>query len=125
MKVITINKEDWAGGLERLYDSFRLFGPVRQDEFHIFKELEKGELPDMNLLNTRLSPKSIVYPQSETMFEYTLDENRDDHHILKEIDKNYSPRAGKPAQRGPCRHGCSVYLSAKASAGAYSPGWRY
>jgi sulfhydrogenase subunit beta (sulfur reductase) len=93
MKVITINKEDWAEGLERLYDSFRLFGPVKQDEFHIFKELSKGELPDMNLLNTRLSPKSIVYPQSETMFEYTLDENQENHHIIKEIDKNYSPKA--------------------------------
>ena len=93
MKVITINKKDWAGGLERLYDSFRLFGPVKQDEFHIFKELSKGELPDMNLLNTRLSPKSIVYPQSETMFEYTLDENQENHHIVKEIDKNYSPKA--------------------------------
>jgi sulfhydrogenase subunit beta (sulfur reductase) len=93
MKVITINKEDWAEGLERLYDSFRLFGPFKQDEFHIFKELSKGELPDMNLLNTRLSPKSIVYPQSETMFEYTLDENQENHHIIKEIDKNYSPKA--------------------------------
>lgn len=93
MKVITINKQDWARGLERLYDSFRLFGPVKQDEFHIFKELSKGELPDMNLLNTRLSAKSIIYPQSEKMFEFTLDENRDDHHILKEIDKDYSPRA--------------------------------
>ncbi len=93
MKVIIINKEAWAGGLERLYDSFRLFGPVKQDEFHIFKELSKGELPDMNLLNTRLSAKSMVYPQSEKMFEFTLDENRDDHHMLKEIHKDYSPRA--------------------------------
>ena len=83
MKVITINKEDWAEGLERLYDSFRLFCPVKQDEFHIFKELSKGELPDMNLLNTRLSPKSIVYPQSETMFDYTLDENQENHHVVK------------------------------------------
>jgi len=46
----------------------------------------------MNLLNTRLSPKSIVYPQSEIMFKYTLDENQKDHNILKEIDKDYSPR---------------------------------
>jgi len=92
MQVIKIDKKDWAGGLERLYDSFRLFGPVKQDEFHIFKELSKGELPDMILFNTRLSPKSIVYPQSETMFEYTLDENQKNHHIIKEIDKNYSPK---------------------------------
>jgi sulfhydrogenase subunit beta (sulfur reductase) len=83
MKVIKINKEAWARGLERLYDSFRLFGPVKQDEFHNFRQLVKGELPDLNLLNTRLSAKSIIYPQSEKMFEFTLDENRDDHHILR------------------------------------------
>ncbi len=93
MKFIKIDKESWAKGLERLDDSFRLFGPVKQDKFHNFKELDKGELPDLSLLNTRLSPKSVVYPQSEVMFEYTLDENKEDHHILKEIDKDYSPRA--------------------------------
>jgi sulfhydrogenase subunit beta (sulfur reductase) len=93
MKVITMNKEEWTKGLERLYDSFRLFGPVKQDEFHNFRQLAKGELPDLKLLNTRLSAKSIIYPQSEKMFEFTLDENRDDHHILKEIRKDYSPKA--------------------------------
>jgi ferredoxin len=93
MRVIRIDKEEWAGGLERLDEFFRLFGPVKQDKFHNFKKLGKGEHPDLNLSNTRLSPKSLIYPQSETMFEYTLDENQDDHHILKEIDKDYSPRA--------------------------------
>ena len=93
MKVIRIDKEAWAQGLERLDDSFRIFGPVKQDEFYNFKKLDKGEPPDLNLSNTRLSPKSLIYPQSETMFEYTLDEKQDDHHILKEIDKDYSPRA--------------------------------
>ena len=93
MKVIKIDKKSWAEGLKHLADKFRLFGPVQQDEFHIFRELHKGELPDLRLQNTRLSPKSVVYPQSETMFEYTLDEKQKDHHILKEIDKDYSPRA--------------------------------
>jgi len=93
MKVIRVDKEAWAKGLERLDDSFRIFGPVKQDKFHNYKKLGKGEPPDLNLSNTHLSPKSLIYPQSETMFEYTLDENQDDHHILKEIDKDYSPRA--------------------------------
>jgi sulfhydrogenase subunit beta (sulfur reductase) len=93
MNVITINKQDWARGLDRAYDSYRLFGPVKQDEFHNFRELVKGELPDLKLLNTRLSAKSLVYPQSEKLFDFTLDESREDHHILKEIHKDYSPRA--------------------------------
>jgi len=93
INIITINKQDWARGLERLHDSYRLFGPVKQDEFHNFRELVKGELPDLKLLNTRLSAKFTVYPQSEKLFEFTLDETREDHHILKEIQKDYSPRA--------------------------------
>jgi len=92
MKVIKIDKNDWAEGLERSSRTFRLFGPAKQDELHIFKELGKGELPDLNLQNTRLSPRSVVYPQSEKMFEFTLDENQEDHHILKEIQKDDSPR---------------------------------
>jgi len=93
MKVIKINKENWAGGLEKSKGSYRLFGPVKNNELHEFKQLDKEELPDCDYFNTRLSPKTIIYPQSETMFEFSLDENREDHHILKEIDTDYSPRA--------------------------------
>lgn len=93
MKIIKIDKKNWVSGLEDLAGSYRLFGPAKEEEFHNFKELEKGVLPDLNYLNTRLSPKSLIYPQSEVMFEYSLDESREDHHIMKEADKDYSPRA--------------------------------
>lgn len=85
MKVIKINKKSWAGGLETLKASYTVFGPVGNTRFHDFKALDKGELPDFGFLNTRLSPKSIIYPQSEVMFEYNLDENVKDHHILKDV----------------------------------------
>ncbi|MEA3427632.1 MAG: 4Fe-4S dicluster domain-containing protein [Thermodesulfobacteriota bacterium] len=93
MKVIKIDKKNWADGLEKLKAVYRLFGPVKDNKFHKFKMLDKGELPDCNYFNTRLSPKSIIYPQSEIMFEYELDESKEDHHILKETDTDYSPRA--------------------------------
>jgi ferredoxin len=93
MKIIQIDKNKWEAGLGNLATSYHLFGPVKEDKFHNFKELIPGQLPDLNCLNTRLSPKSIIYPQSEAMFEYSLDESREDHHIMKEIDKDYSPRA--------------------------------
>lgn len=93
MKVVKIDKENWAGGLEKLKGLYRLFGPVKDNEFHNFKGLDKGELPDFNYFNTRLSPKSIIYPQSETMFGYSLDEGKNNHHVLKEIDTDCSPRA--------------------------------
>ncbi len=92
MKIVKIDKDNWAEGLKQLAESYRLFGPVKESDFHNFKQLEPGQLPDLSCLNTRLSPKSIIYPQSEVMFEYSLDENKEDHHILKEVDKDYSPQ---------------------------------
>lgn len=93
MKVIKIDKQKWAQGLETLKASYTVFGPVSNTQFHDFKALNKGELPDFSLLNTRLSPKSIIYPQSEVMFEYTLDENAEDHHIMKNVPADDTPKA--------------------------------
>jgi sulfhydrogenase subunit beta (sulfur reductase) len=45
------------------------------------------------MVNTRLSPKALLFPQSEEMLEYSLDESRDDHHIMKEVARDDSPRA--------------------------------
>ncbi|QTA92416.1 4Fe-4S dicluster domain-containing protein [Desulfonema magnum] len=93
MKVIKIDKKDWADGLAKLSGGYRLFGPVKDKEFHNFKELDNGELPDFDFSNTKLSAKSMVFPQAEAMFKYSLDENEADHHIMKEAEKDYSPRA--------------------------------
>jgi ferredoxin len=93
MKFIKIEKESWAAGLEKASESYRLIGPVKEEDFYNFKLLEKSESPDLKCLNTRLSPKSLIYPQSETMFEYSLDESREDHHIMKEVEKDYAPQA--------------------------------
>ncbi len=93
MKIISINKDKWTRGLDQLAGDYRLFGPVKEAEFHNFKELAKGDTPDLNCLNTRLSPKSIIYPQSQALLEYSLDESREDHHLMKEVDTDYSPRA--------------------------------
>jgi sulfhydrogenase subunit beta (sulfur reductase) len=93
MKIIQIDKKSWAEGLKKLEKTYRLFGPVKEGDLHNFKRLDQGQLPDLRCLNTRLSPKSIIYPQTEVMFEYSLDEDQEDHHILKEADKDYSPQA--------------------------------
>ena len=93
MKIYSISKENWSQGLASLAASYRLFGPVKEAEFHSFKQLDSGQAPDLSCLNTRLSPKSIIYPQSQALLEYSLDESRDDHHIMKEVNTDYSPRA--------------------------------
>jgi sulfhydrogenase subunit beta (sulfur reductase) len=93
MKIVQIDKENWENGIKKLSATYRLFGPVKETDFHNFRKLDKGQLPDLTCLNTRLSPKSIIYPQTEVMFEYSLNENQQDHHILKEVNKDYTPQA--------------------------------
>lgn len=87
-----IAKDAWAGGLGKLAETHRLFGPVKEKSFYNFKTLGNGELPVMDMANTRLSAKSLVFPQSEEMFTYSLDENVPDHHILKEVAADELPR---------------------------------
>ncbi len=93
MKVIKIDKAEWTKGVDALRDSFRLFGPVKEKEYANFKELAAGQMPEMEIQNTRLSPKNLVFPQSEIMMDYSLDRNDEDQGICKEVPKDNSPRA--------------------------------
>jgi sulfhydrogenase subunit beta (sulfur reductase) len=93
MTMVKIDKKDWAAGLTAAAEAYRLFGPVKEKDYHQFKELDKGEIPDFDMINTRLSPKALLFPQSEEMIKYSLDESREDHHIMKEVTQDNSPRA--------------------------------
>ena len=92
MKVIKIDKTEWAKSLDALRGAYRLFGPVKEKEQANFKELAAGEAPDLNVQNTRLSAKSLVFPQSEAMMAYSLAQGGDQN-ICKEVPKDDSPRA--------------------------------
>jgi len=93
MKVITIEKSQLPESLAKIKESFRLFGPVKEKASHTFQELSADQMPDLAFQNTRLSPKSLVFPQSEAMLDYTLDENDAECNIAKAVTKDYSPRA--------------------------------
>jgi len=93
MNEVKIQKERFANFLNSLTDSYRLYGPVRQADMVNFVPIRDTTDIDLSFQNTRLSPKSLFLPQSERMFEYSLDPARDDAHILKEVPRDYSPRA--------------------------------
>ncbi len=93
MTLLTIDKQRWTTGLTAAADQYQLFGPVKDEDQHQFKALDKGQVPDLDLVNTRLSPKDLIFPQSEVIIEYSLDESQADHHIMKEAAKDYSLRA--------------------------------
>jgi len=93
MTLIKIDQQSWAAGIDKVKADYRVFGPVKEKNDHEFKLLEQDQMPDFNCQNTRLSPKSIIYPQSQVMFTYNLDENAEDCRIMKEVENVTSPMA--------------------------------
>ena len=81
-KVFT--KEDWVEALRGVTDHYKFFVPVNEGDFHNFRQLGEETVPDFDFQNSRLSPKSIVYPQSERMFEYSTDPEGTEACVLKE-----------------------------------------
>ena len=79
-----ISKTEFNEWLKELRKSFELVGPVAQGDQVNFAPLPEGTTPDLSFQNTRLSPKALVQPQSERMFEFTLSPEDPEAHILKE-----------------------------------------
>ncbi len=93
MKFITIDKKDWAKGIEKSRKSYRLFGPVKDKNGFLIKSLEKDMMPDMTGHDSVMSVKSVLFPQSEKMLTTSLDEGQEDHHIMKMVKTDPTPRA--------------------------------
>ena len=87
------SKKEWGAALAAAADSYGIYVPVKEGDFHNFELLKKETKPDFDFQNTRLSPKALIQPQSERMFVYSLDDSEEGAHILKEDPKDYSPRA--------------------------------
>jgi sulfhydrogenase subunit beta (sulfur reductase) len=88
----TIRKEKIPQLLRGLLSSYRVYGPVRKGEQVLFARIEDGTDLDLAYQNSLLSPKGLFLPQSEKMFECSLDPARDDRNIFKEIPKDDTPR---------------------------------
>ena len=88
-----INKERFREFLKSLQENHEVFVPVKDGDFYTFKLLTDEKDINLDLLNTRLSPKSLLFPQSERMFEYTLNEESEDAHIVKESSKDHPDTA--------------------------------
>jgi len=88
----TIKKKQLPHLLKALKKDYEVFVPVKEDDFYIFKPLTDKEELDLSFTNTRLSAKSLIFPQSERIFEFSLDEQSEDAHIIEESPKDYPPK---------------------------------
>ena len=87
-----VKKTERAHLVNRLLEKYRVYAPVRQQEMTNFQEISSADQVDLNLANTTLSPKSIMLPQSEAMFEFNLDRTADQAGILQETETDHLPR---------------------------------
>ena len=86
-------KEAWNKAVEGLRESYKVWVPAKDGAHHFFKELTDDITPDYSATKTRMSPKHAVFPQSERMFEYSLEQTDPEANIMKEAPKDYSPEA--------------------------------
>lgn len=93
MKVIKIDKKDWNKGIDKSREKYQFFGPVKEKDNYIFGQLAQDQFPEMDVVDTVLSPKAVLFPQTEKILTTSLDEKVEDHHIMKRAEADYSPRA--------------------------------
>jgi len=86
-----IRKEELQGFLKALKKNYKVFAPDKEKDFYSLRPLTGEENLGLGFTNTRLSPKSLLFPQSERMFEFSLDDKGKDAHIAKESPKDYPP----------------------------------
>ena len=87
----TIKKEELTDILKALKETYEVIVPVKENGFYSFKPFKDRGNIDLNFTNTRLSPKSLLFPQSERIFEFNLDEKSKDVYIVKKHLKDYPP----------------------------------
>lgn len=72
MKEMKITKKEMASFLDTLITEYKVFAPVRRDNFAIFQEISSGSEAFPDYINSKKPPKEIFFPQSEVMFTYCL-----------------------------------------------------
>ncbi len=88
----SFTKEEWSAAVTALAKAERVIAPVKNGSYALYKPIENGVALDFVSTRTRLSPKNTVFPQSERMFEYSLDPADEQNGIMKEAEKDFSPQ---------------------------------
>jgi ferredoxin len=83
-----IKKAEVTELISRVMEHYRVYAPVRRQEVTDFQQITGANQVDLSLANTTLSPKSLMLPQSEPMFEFTLDKDSDRAGVMQEIEKD-------------------------------------
>jgi sulfhydrogenase subunit beta (sulfur reductase) len=65
-----LEKEKIKDFIAELQKDFTVIGPKKTNDFVLFEELSKDEVPYLDFLNSRQSPKEFFFPQTENIVTY-------------------------------------------------------
>lgn len=81
MKAKTINKKDIASFLDDLIKEYEVFAPIKRDGLVLFETIGSGNEALLDYKNSKISPKGIMFPQSETLFRYSYNKETVDFEV--------------------------------------------
>ncbi|MFC1949267.1 4Fe-4S dicluster domain-containing protein [Chloroflexota bacterium] len=65
-----IKKTDIAKWLDSLIQEYEVFAPVKEDDLILFDRISSAGEAVLDYQNSKMPPKRILFPQSETLFSY-------------------------------------------------------
>ncbi|GAB6179149.1 4Fe-4S dicluster domain-containing protein [Desulfotomaculum defluvii] len=68
-----LNKSEVTNLLDKLASEYRVIAPVEKNGLVEFAAIQKGEEAKLDYANTKKPGKEILFPQSEELFNYTVD----------------------------------------------------
>ena len=71
--MMLLNKEKWPDFIGKLREK-TIWAPAGNADTFSFAPLKEGEIPVFDYLNTTVPPKKIIFPQTETMYRFQLED---------------------------------------------------
>jgi len=71
-----LKKDRLASFLERLLQERQVFAPVRKGEVILIREIDSPSQAVLEYRNAKESPKSVLFPQRETLFRYRAEKGK-------------------------------------------------
>ncbi len=70
MEAKVIKKKDIAKWLDSLIQEYEVFAPVKEDGLIFFDKISSASEAFLDYQNSKMPPKQLLFPQSETLFSY-------------------------------------------------------
>jgi len=71
MKAKIIKKKDIASLLDSLIKEYEVFAPAKRDGLVLFERISSAAESSLDYINSKISPKQLLFPQTETLFSYS------------------------------------------------------